>query len=473
MPLNPKTRRDVVRAGAAAAVAMASAPVPASGRGRSEAGDYPEVGAPFVSVQDRLRENLSVLSVIPQNERAAILARKSDYNAAPDINSAIHDVGVWGGGIISFPAGGYVIQPESLGDSKAILIAQDNISLVGAGREYTTLSFRLYNGTNSAEGWRVMNGAVIRGHAIFIDKKEGGIRRNVRISDLTLDGGAPSTGNTRFPADPQTGDGWDLTHKGICICPDSAHDGIRIERVAIQSFRGELMYYGGAGLDHFKLLECVLADTNADGLSAAGVNSLVSGNEFYRCCANAIENAYGAGFHTYVDNLVRDCPRNGMAIFPAFADGPWAHVDIIRNRFLRVTNGPVIQGSVIYAPGAKNMRILDNLFIDCRERLISLISVGHGGSNLPGKVIVTDAVEVAGNKFIADQMNSGIGVFVSFGYADHRPANVCIHNNNSYVTSYGKANGRTAGDVVYMFGESYLGDGVRFEQNAQNGSVAP
>lgn len=98
-------------------------------------------------------------------------ASTADANVSPKIQAAIDALALAGGGILQIPAGTWNIGTT--------LVLKTNISLIGAGKEATTL--RLNTGANvdmiRTEGW-----------GTFTSLQDAGVPHDYRILDLTLDG---------------------------------------------------------------------------------------------------------------------------------------------------------------------------------------------------------------------------------------------------------------------------------------------
>ena len=218
------------------------------------------------------------------NNRASIEANTKT------IQTAIDTVGKQGGGIVEIPEGKYQIAPPDLTDQKAasLVINYDNITLSGAGIGKTILYCR--------GEWSLIKKRVVRGIGILIagSRPPEKPRQNITLQNFELIGGLPEfqgyTANRGFPAHTTTGDGWDITHKGICLDFDRSLDNITIDRVSIHDFRGELIYAGGGSLGNVKITNCQLFNSNGSLLSL-DANLTVSNCDFGRTATAWVENA--------------------------------------------------------------------------------------------------------------------------------------------------------------------------------------
>ena len=179
------------------------------------------------------------------------------------LNRAITDVGNAGGGTICLPAGTFYLAPPQLTGNyvTSILIDKNNITLWGAGRDASQGGTKL----RTRSDFSVINGNVVRGVGLWIrgTSVENNPRQNIVLRDFELDGGAGFTGNFGFPADPATGDGWDLSHKGIILSADEWVTNVTLKNVWVHSYRGEVIYAGGINLGRVLLDRVKSEDTNA------------------------------------------------------------------------------------------------------------------------------------------------------------------------------------------------------------------
>src|SRR3569832_1523506 len=209
------------------------------------------------------------------NDRATITANTLA------IQLAIDAVGKQGGGIVQIPEGKSQIAPPDLTHQKAasLVINYDNITLSGAGIGKTILYCR--------GEWSLIKKRVVRGIGILIagTRPPEKPRLNITLQNFELVGGLPEfqgyTGNRGFPASTTTGDGWDITHKGICLDFDLSLDNISIDRVSVHDFRGELIYAGGGSLGNLKITNSQLFNSNGSQLSL-DANLTVSNCDFGR-----------------------------------------------------------------------------------------------------------------------------------------------------------------------------------------------
>ena len=203
------------------------------------------------------RPGAAVVHVVTGLTPALTDATTREANRAA-IANAINTVGAAGGGIIFIPAGHYYLQQANISlEQAAININHNNITLRGDGIGRTVLHTR--------SAYSVVNNKVVRGHGIRVvgTSSSSNPRRNVTLESFELDGGAGHTGNYNWPANTTTGDGWDITHKGIVPCWDDYVDGVTIRDVYVHSYRGEIIYVGGYHFANLTMQRVHVRDGNA------------------------------------------------------------------------------------------------------------------------------------------------------------------------------------------------------------------
>jgi hypothetical protein len=233
------------------------------------------------------------------------------------LNAAVAEIGKKGGGTICVPKGRFEIKSPDIrsedGPGAALNIQHSNIELRGAGRNDDGEGTGIYT---NGKYW-VVDGEVRRGH---------GLRIATEISDVVLrdfelngQGALPGdetawTGNKNWPADPETGDGWDVSHKGLIVGwgPGVLED-LRVKNIAVRSYKGEMIYQGGRSLRDAEFINIVSEDTNAQAWNVHGDNVTV--RDSYFGLSNQwfeIESLWGEDFidgtaATYRNNQFEKC----------------------------------------------------------------------------------------------------------------------------------------------------------------------
>lgn len=335
------------------------------------------------------------------------------------IQAAIDSVTSTGGGVVYLPAGTYKIKPQvSIAvdptRANALRITGDNVVLTGDGPTLTRLTFRVFGDRDPTDGYELFpwysqdgNVNVWRGSAIFIAGGDDPARprRNIVIENLEIDGGARpgNTGNRNWPAGVQTGDGWDISHKGINLQEDRHHRGIVVRNVHAHNFRGEIIYGGGGFIDDVLIENCELNSTNADCLSLAA-SQVVRGCRFYDAAHACVENFHFAKRARYIDNQFSTA-RIGLNIQTAW-DSPYP-ADISDNVFTECSD----YGIVLNIESGATL-ITNNKFIDCghtQPQHASLALEPGRGQTAPtlGGIVVKD------NHFLRHNRDGGSGISLS------------------------------------------------------------
>ena len=196
-----------------------------------------------------------------------------------------------------------------------LLIPRSGVHLRGAGPRHSVIMFRSLGDQDPATNWQIVDGSVWRGPAIQIHGGQTAETtiRDISLSSLTLDGGAGYTGVSQSPAQPNNGDGWDVTHKGVRITEDRYVDGVKIENCVIRRFRGELVYQGGPNGGALWVTDCELYDSNADAVSSSMSNTVMR-CRMHRLAFDGIECAYYGTSSIYLNNLIYDCDGEGVSL---------------------------------------------------------------------------------------------------------------------------------------------------------------
>lgn len=320
----------------------------------------------------------------------------------------------------------------SIGNGRsALYINFDNVTLEGQGRDQTVLKFYTSGCRNPSAAWDLVNGAVWRGHGIVVT---GPARRNFVARAFRLTGQIPRslarwplTSPVFFPADPATGEGWDLTNKGIYFQENQSHSGDRIEDVEIDGFKGELIYYGGAGMDDITIVRSRLHDSLASMVSVSARMILRDSELFLG--QHAVENSPFDKDNTVENNYVHD--NNIGVVFTANVPGAgvWAKTRVVGNTFRKNARSDVwVTGHV------GNVDIVRNTFIDSSPQIENgavRVLDQYGGT--PSNVLIES------NEFQADTLSPWCAFYPSFG--EGRTTSVVFVRNRITRTRHAIAEG--------------------------------
>jgi hypothetical protein len=204
------------------------------------------------------------------------------------INNAIDEVGAeTDHSILCLPAGRYdVISPHihpgihyQARQTVAISINQSNFTLWGAGRDEGGTHF-YSNGE-----YDLIEDEVFRGHGMFVVNGNS----HITLRDFALNGqgalpgdSTAHTGCKNWRSPESRINCWDTSHKGLIVAwgSNTVVDELLVERVAVRSYKGEMIYQGGRGLRKATFREIISEDTNAQAWNVHGQDVLVEDSYF-------------------------------------------------------------------------------------------------------------------------------------------------------------------------------------------------
>ncbi len=301
------------------------------------------------------------------------------------IQSAITAVGAMAsGGTVFFPAGLYMVQPPNLAAAipADLTINNSNITLLGQEVGKSAIECR--------GAWSLNAGAVVRGNCILIGSGSQNIG-NISFQNLTLDGNsAGDTGNISFPANVSTGDGWDLTHKGIYI-KGNVISSVNINNITVQNFMGEDVYHGGLTSQLLNLYINHSTFTNSNGslLSYSAqwtrvLNSILS-VDVGDCIENSVDTSTIAD-HIYSTNTFSSCLKGVDILNVATSSGNNGSITVDNNQFLSTTQTSFGVGNY-GATRLSGVKLTNNYFKDAYP-----ISINADNSIASGNLFQLDAV---------------------------------------------------------------------------------
>jgi len=368
-------------------------------------------------------------------------------NAREVIQSAL-DAGKGAPTVVWLQGDTYTVWPEagkSYPGNNCLEIRYSNVALVGAWRGGTTISCKVAGGRDPNSNWEVLSGKVWRGNGIAL---VGATISNVSIRGVRLTGNSPRDLATRpvwgpgtpsgesFPANVGTGDGWDITNKGVMVGDGTTRTNVTIEDCEIDSFRGECVYYGGSsGNQNMLVRRSVVHGSIASLLSCSG-RVTYEDNELYYGL-NAVENTPIADTQIIRRNWVHDCPHGITLASNAAPPANGAGRAIIAEN--RITKSYIwamyIQGAI------RGVWVHDNEVVDCPNYGGMLMGgPGVGGTGPQDITLERNLYRLesyAGN-VVAIGANSDTGYPVSYR----------IIGNRSERSAWAKAQGYTIAGVV-------------------------
>jgi len=383
------------------------------------------------------------------------------------IQAAIDHVASQGGGTVHIPAGTYRIMPQrdpALGaEVNALRIRGDNVRITGDGPQVSRLMFRVAGDRNPSDSFDIVyrsgQPAVWRGSAIAIEGTDSTDRprHDIVIENLEIDGGAypGNTGDRTYPSPPETGAGWDVTHKGILIVPDLAYRGLRFANLHLHHFRGEIVYGGGGGIDDVVIEGCDIHSTNADGISVSA-SQIVRDNRIHDCAHACVESFHLTKEARYVNNRLYDA-RLGINVQTSW-NSPQAAL-ISGNTFeecvnhgilMNVENGPTL--------------ISDNMFIDCGYAQTSDAAIALSPDK--GRTArVATGIAIKNNTILRQNRGGGFGIYLTCD--DGCKLNSVIISGN-FIGSAGPAierDQRFLAPIAYAFAGKPEVEGVFISDN--------
>jgi hypothetical protein len=323
------------------------------------------------------------------------------------INLAITTLGKAGGGTICLPAGTYHLAPPKLDASPvtSVLVDYDNTTLWGAGMDGSRGGTKL----RTRGDWSLVGGNVVRGVGIWVHGTPDALtpRKNITLRDFELDGGSGYTGNFGWPADTTTGDGWDITHKGIILSADDNVDQVTLERVWVHSYKGEVIYAGGMGLGRVTVTGIRSEDTNGSTYNITA-DATVTDSEFGKGRFwIEIGTMFKGKAGTFTNNVFHDANVDGAI---AHAQGDLGEQPYLfeNNRFTSCPGASFLFVGGVGGP----VTIRNNTFTDCGG--IETSSYGHATTDPAGQnqKITFESNTLTGGGFLVNLLGHGKDISV-------------------------------------------------------------
>ena len=209
------------------------------------------------------------------------------------------------------------------------LVVSRSLVLRGVAAQRSILDFKGVDGADPETAWQSVptsDGdptlAVWRGGGLFVAGDVGypapPERKVARLefSRLVFQGNRQHTGQYAFPADPATGDGWDVTDRAVWVQDCYVGEIIARDFDCI-GWKGEMFYLAGEldAVERVELDRCRFVTGNASGFNP-GVNAVVLARDCeFGDCFQAQEDT-GKLSARYVGCVWRDCDHIGLGSGP-------------------------------------------------------------------------------------------------------------------------------------------------------------
>jgi hypothetical protein len=299
------------------------------------------------------------------------------------IRNAMNAAVASGGGIIYFPAGTYAVETQP-GDTPSnplfpaiFTITTSNLVFMGAGANQSTLIGYMPGLKSPVTNW-VDTGdsySQISRFGMFQINSDNQAINNVQFRSLNVDGNAGYTGNSTVGGNTTTGDGWDMSHKGINLGGHNTINGVLVFNCTFDNWRGEEIYGGGNLIGTVNIINDDLYGTNADAVSISGnvliANTTMGGTAAGDDIYNGVEDfALGAPQGTIIENSTIICSSNASA---PHGNGI-AYLGLATSA-LTVTNTTFEnnQYGILFSETANNVTVENSTFINNVQGMIDSI----------------------------------------------------------------------------------------------------
>ena len=330
------------------------------------------------------------------------------------INKAIDAVGKQtSGGVVCLPPGSYFLTNRAGGQQEAVVITHGNTTLWGAGMDATKGGTRLVTRSD----WNLLNGEVFRGHGLRVMGTPWATPplTNITLRDFEMDGGSGYSGNFSWPANPATGDGWDISHKGIILAWDDCVSTVAMQRVWVHSYKGEVIYAAGHCLQKVTVDSIRSEDTNASTFNITA-NFTVTNSYFGKSNLWMELGANGPyNSSTWTNNTFKDAARYGINITQGDGRANTPHV-FKNNTFTSCGTADFFYTGFYFGGGAGGpITVTDNTFTNC-----SGFATDEAANAGPWAVATNQLINFSNNTLI----NPG-----TLAYLSHNLSNSTISGN--------------------------------------------
>ena len=210
------------------------------------------------------------------------------------------------------------------------LVIRRSLTLEGCAPGRTVFDFRGIDGEDPESDWQLVPTsdsnaalAVWRGGGIYLQGDAGdpgkGRRRIARleIARIVLRGNRRNTGAWTYPADPVSGDGWDVSDRGMWV-QDCYVGEIRMRDCDITGFKGELFYLAGTApaVEKVVLEKCRFATSNGSAFNPSVDCEILASDCSFGDCFQAQEDIVKTRA-VYRNCTWHDCDHMGLGSGPA------------------------------------------------------------------------------------------------------------------------------------------------------------
>ncbi len=406
------------------------------------------------------------------------------------IRNALAAAEAAGGGIIYLPAGTYDVCPQAsdltsrlyydspnYGSNLPIfVITTSNIVFIGDGSGKTHLEGYSLGMKNPVTNWysATPGGAVVRFDMFMVYASAAISTIEFRSLDISGNAGwTPDGVNGSWPANPITGDGWDITNKGIAMLGATINN-VLVFNCTMHDFRGEVVYAGGDDPGQISIINTAIYSSNGDAVSCSAdvlmshdtIGGTGAGMDVY----NGVENFdLGAPEKTVIEDCSISCSSSAASVhgngivylglpsssltvtnttltnnnFGILFSEFGYNVTVQGNTFANDSAGMIDSILGLYPTyatyeGFGDFTISDNTFNDCANAFVSQAYAGDVPRSPPFDNLVIEDNTVAngtllGGAFWSATPNSWTGFVVSNNVLD---ANAADLNNYQFGNNF-------------------------------------